>query len=122
MCNLTFSKSNLDSCNVGSGGKGTSLRKCEETRATIPILQDSSPSTHGDALQQAISSHKDLLLRLPRLEAKSMQGILTRKSCWFTDNNCACNYKYGKRKTDNYDPVPFPDWMKELSREIEVGL
>ena len=61
--------------------------------------------------------------KLPGEDVYSLGGILTRKSCWFTELGCTCPYKYGKKHKEKYwQHNKYPDWLSELSRSIEEKL
>ena len=61
--------------------------------------------------------------KLPWEDVYSLGGILTRRSCWFTELGCTCPYKYGKKhKEKPWQPNKYPDWLSEVSRKIEEML
>ena len=59
------------------------------------------------------------LEKLPWKEVQSQKGIVTRKSAWFTDKGCTCNYSYGKWPKNGWVSTPFNDLLSEMAKKLE---
>jgi alkylated DNA repair dioxygenase AlkB len=75
--------------------------------------------SNGSSFDFSLSKHSSNLVSLPWKEVKSMNGLITRSSCWLVADNCCCSYKYGNK---SWPPSIFPEWISEIARNLEIAL
>jgi alkylated DNA repair dioxygenase AlkB len=75
--------------------------------------------SNGSLYDFSLSRFSSSLKSLPWKEVKSMNGIVTRSSCWLVADTCCCTYKYGGK---TWTPSVFPEWVSEIARNLEVFL
>ena len=88
-------------------------------RSTARHFQSPSVNYNGAPFVLCFSKFADQLQELPWREVKASRGHITRSSCWLTATDCTCVYKYGKLKSDVWQPAHLPEWIEHIARGLE---
>ena len=64
-----------------------------------------------------IEKYGDKLRNLPwePVKAQHGKGHITRSSCWFANDPCSCQYKYGNKP---WDANPTPEWIIGIGKVL----
>ena len=65
------------------------------------------------------TEYESVFAKFPWQEVLARNGSVTRKSAWFTENDCTCHYSYAKWPKGGWAPQQYNDLLVKLARQTE---